>query len=115
MYLHICLVFQIERHHVEEHVERLIDEAGHQKHQCNSLALVIDPDGGESTDKGCLAADEAEDLPFFMAEAGAEDPDRDQRDCVVETNVSFLVAQREKEREKTRKVSPQVASVVRFA
>lgn len=78
MNLHICLIFQVERNHVKEHIERLIDKAGHQKYQGNGLALVVDIDRGERADKSGLAADEAENLPLLVPETGAENPYRDQ-------------------------------------
>lgn len=78
--LHICLVFQVERDHAKDHVERLVDKTRHQEHQGDGFTLVVNTNRGKRANKCSLAADEAEYLPLLVANTSAENPDRDQRD-----------------------------------
>jgi hypothetical protein len=94
------LIFQIQRHHVEKHVQRLVDlqafrndvsnilkrhpstesgrgsyKTGHEKHERDRFPFVIGPEGRQKPDEESLDADEEQNLPLFMRKSGTDYPD----------------------------------------
>lgn len=71
---HVSLVIEVERHHIEKHIQWLVNHTRHEEDQSNGFAILSNIQCRQSTNEYHLEADEPKNLVLLVAKSSAYDP-----------------------------------------